>query len=364
MKGFLGTRSVLSVIITVMIAASIIMLLTDTFSPLKALAASSQTTSTLSIPATQAWTDTGIDLAVGSSVSITASGTIYIAGSDPGKTPDGSPDCSAPSSFVAPGLHCWSLIGNIANGTPFQVGSSTEFSATVAGRLYLGVNDEVFGDNSGNWTATITIGTPSPTPNPTWLYDAGSYAGKSGFVSIDTSGQYNEPNNKKYVNYCGPAASQELISAWKSKVPNLEKLANEENTNRKSNGTLMTDMVVPINNAIGQTYYTTSTAGFQGAFSDMIGRDILDNHHPLITGIQTRDDKGHQLNGWDKISAAHIITIYGFDFTSPSVGYIYYYETAGPIAGTTATGQNHMDYATFWTLVQFNTDANIQLHGQ
>ncbi len=362
MKGFLSAKSVLPLILSFMITGSMIILLTATFSPLKALAASSQSqgTFTLSIPATQAWTDTGIDLAVGSSVNITASGTIYIAGSDPGKTPDGDPNCTAPSSFVAPGLHCWSLIGNIANGTPFQVGSSTKFSASAAGRLYLGVNDEVFGDNSGNWTATITIGAPSPT----WLYDAGHYAGKSGFVSIDTSGKYNEPNNKKYVNYCGPAASQELISAWSSKIPNLEKLANEENTNRKISGTLMTDMVVPINNAIGQTYYTTSTAGSQGAFSDMIGRDILDNHHPLITGIQTRDEQGHQLNGWDRISAPHIITIYGFDFTSPSVGYIYYYETAGVTAGTTATGQNHMDYATFWTLVQFNPDANIQLHGQ
>lgn len=122
----------------------------------------SQSTTTVTIPATQAFTDTGIDLTQGDSVSITASGTIYIAASDPGKTPDGDPNCTADSSYVGPGLPCWSLIGWIGNSVgPFEVGSSDTFSASASGRLYLGVNDNNFGDNSGSWTATVTIGTPT-----------------------------------------------------------------------------------------------------------------------------------------------------------------------------------------------------------
>ena len=51
-------------------------------------------------------------------------------------------------------------------------------------------------------------------------------------------------------------------------------------------------------------------------------------------------------------------SIYGFDFSSPTQGKIYYMETAGTVAGTTATGPQVMDYQSFWDLVAAN---NIQL---
>lgn len=90
-------------------------------------------------------------------MTITASGTIRIAGSDPGKTPAGVPECAAASDFVAPSLPCWSLIGRVGSGTPFYVGTTKGFSVTTPGRLFLGVNDNVFGDNSGSWAATVTV---------------------------------------------------------------------------------------------------------------------------------------------------------------------------------------------------------------
>ncbi|MGH8055584.1 MAG: cadherin-like domain-containing protein [Stenotrophomonas sp.] len=100
---------------------------------------------------------------------ITANGTIFIAGSDPGKTPAGAPGCVAtsdnsipPGPFLAPGLTCWALIGRVGNGSPFDVGTGINFSASGAGQLFLGVNDNFFGDNSGSWGATITV-TPATT---------------------------------------------------------------------------------------------------------------------------------------------------------------------------------------------------------
>ena len=54
------------------------------------------------------------------------------------------------------GLPCWSLIGRIGNGSPFEVGDGGIY--TVAnGELYLGVNDDptAFGDNSGYWTVAM-----------------------------------------------------------------------------------------------------------------------------------------------------------------------------------------------------------------
>lgn len=45
-------------------------------------------------------------------------------------------------------------------GTPFEVGSSSTFTASAAGEFFLGVNDNNFGDNVGSWTATITVSSP------------------------------------------------------------------------------------------------------------------------------------------------------------------------------------------------------------
>jgi hypothetical protein len=123
----------------------------------------------VSVPARRAWTDTGINLAAGSKVSIVAGGTIYISREDPGMGPSGpaiyckqpirSQAQSSDSSFTAPGLPCWSLIGRVGAGTPFAVGDAKALSVASAGQLYLGVNDQIgaFGDNSGSWTATVSI---------------------------------------------------------------------------------------------------------------------------------------------------------------------------------------------------------------
>ncbi len=68
---------------------------------------------TVSVPGTAPWTDTGLSVSSGDTVSITASGTIFIAGSDPGKTPAGDPSCTATNSptdtWVAPGPMPFSL---------------------------------------------------------------------------------------------------------------------------------------------------------------------------------------------------------------------------------------------------------------
>lgn len=127
--------------------------------------------SAVSIPGSTMWMDTGIIIDVGDSVDITADGTIYIAGSDPGKSPDGATGCIAtadnsipPGPFLAPGLVCWSLVGQVGASEPFQVGSSASFKATSAGELRLGVNDNFYGDNRGAWNAVVAVTSPPPPP--------------------------------------------------------------------------------------------------------------------------------------------------------------------------------------------------------
>jgi hypothetical protein len=133
--------------------------------------------STITVPGNQPWTDTGIDLNQGDQVTITASGTIKIEPSDPGKTPAGAPSCVGPTgrkidptseTWLTPGLTCWSLVGRIGDGAPFQLGTNVSFSVETAGRLYLGVNDENgrFGNNSGSWIAEVKKGAAPPETPP------------------------------------------------------------------------------------------------------------------------------------------------------------------------------------------------------
>jgi hypothetical protein len=119
--------------------------------------------SSVAVSGSSAWTDSGIDATGGSLLSIQASGTIKIAGSDPGKYPDGSTPgraqqpCVAQGDATAPGLTCYILIGKIGqSGQPFEIGYSTSLRASQGGRLYLGVNDGEFGDNSGAWQVTVS----------------------------------------------------------------------------------------------------------------------------------------------------------------------------------------------------------------
>lgn len=71
-------------------------------------------------------------------------------------------DCSGGLVVAAWAAPCWSLIARIGNGSPFEVGTSTQV-VTTAGELYLGVNDNNFSDNSGSWTVRIKLGGMQPS---------------------------------------------------------------------------------------------------------------------------------------------------------------------------------------------------------
>ena len=119
---------------------------------------------TVNVILTQAWTDTGLAVTPGQQLSITATGTMnYWTGGCPSTqncnvSPAGLGGCASPSDSPGPGLPCNSLIGRFgANGTPFEVGTSLQITvpAGASGDLFLGVDDNNFGDNTGSWIATI-----------------------------------------------------------------------------------------------------------------------------------------------------------------------------------------------------------------
>ena len=117
------------------------------------------------------WVDTGITVVAGEAVTISANGQVYIGAVSLGQpnisdyqTPAGDPTTTTAAqtgfagAFAAPGLVPWSLVGRIgSSGTPFEVGNSGSILAPSSGELYLSVNDNNFGDNSGSWHAFVSL---------------------------------------------------------------------------------------------------------------------------------------------------------------------------------------------------------------
>jgi hypothetical protein len=129
------------------------------------------------VPANQPWTATGINLKQGELFTVTASGGVAFSVGSPPEDPGGDPhDCltlaNGPSGwrarpFLANNLPCFSLVGRVGERGPiFEIGTGKTLKSQSSGQLYLGVNDNYFPDNSGSWTANISVGPGgAATPN-------------------------------------------------------------------------------------------------------------------------------------------------------------------------------------------------------
>lgn len=119
------------------------------------------TPGSIAVNANQPWTDTGITVKKGDRVSFNANGTIQIAtggAASTAATPDGVSGAGAagPGKPV-PVMATGGLIGRIGNGAAFPIGANTQpITMPAAGRLYVGVNDDNFSDNSGVFYVVVT----------------------------------------------------------------------------------------------------------------------------------------------------------------------------------------------------------------
>jgi len=118
---------------------------------------------TVTVPGNQAWTDTGKYLNAGDVVNITATGLVSMGGGWTPLPPAGKdPNCGGLGGFPDGQLPCWSLIGRVGDGPIFPVGNGAKITAQNSGELLLGVNDNILGDNTGNWHATIVAPNVAP----------------------------------------------------------------------------------------------------------------------------------------------------------------------------------------------------------
>lgn len=121
--------------------------------------------------------DTGLVVADGATVTVTATGTVCPGGGFACVTPDGDPTRDTTQSgyggFLLPGAPAWGLVARVGSGPWVHVGSG-QTTLSGNGNLVFAVNDDYFGDNWGTFTATVSVSTSeAPEPSsckPGWGY--------------------------------------------------------------------------------------------------------------------------------------------------------------------------------------------------
>ena len=118
---------------------------------------------TINVPGNARAADTGIDVRVGDQITFTATGNI-IAGQRAGQVgPDGGRSSGfSLSARPVPSAGVGALIGFVRvtgaqSGQAFFIGSQQTYTAQADGRLYLGINDDNFNDNSGEFSVRISV---------------------------------------------------------------------------------------------------------------------------------------------------------------------------------------------------------------
>jgi hypothetical protein len=110
----------------------------------------------INLEAGQKWVDTGINLNEGQEILFSVSGCIYI--NDKKLVyQNGEVDVIWNKHKPLPNQPTGALIARVdENGSPFYVGNDkAPFQIPKKGKLFLGINDYVFEDNSGEFTVTI-----------------------------------------------------------------------------------------------------------------------------------------------------------------------------------------------------------------
>jgi len=112
---------------------------------------------TITVPANQQWTPTGIRVNQGDRLNFQSSGEIQIGG---GSNNRASVAGSLSGRFVSgaplPRALAGALIGRIDSGQPFGIGNQTSIIAPAGGMLYLGINDDSVNDNSGQFNVVLS----------------------------------------------------------------------------------------------------------------------------------------------------------------------------------------------------------------
>ncbi len=170
-----------------------------------------------------------------------------------------------------------------------------------------------------------------------------------------------EPGDLAHRNYCGPGATQVLLSAWLPNVPNIELIALFSHLNPKRGETgreamaainaFLYPIVMP---ALGHPRYRAERVLTLAAVKDRIRQDILDSTAIRLFGhgapvmVQTMTGT---MPGWNHWNATHMITIFAFDFShnNPALDTVTYVETSSRLTGYRGRGLETISVKALWT---------------
>jgi len=202
---------------------------------------------------------------------------------------------------------------------------------------------------------------PSQTPQAQPSLTVGQFAAAQGAVEVRG---FHEPPDWAHRNYCGAGATQVLLSAWMTDVPDIETVAKASKLNpaRGENGAdaanaidaFLNPMVVPVS---GQARYKAEHVTTLEEVKARIVRDIVDQQAimtfghgvPLMVQTMTRT-----MPGWNHWNATHMITIFAFDFShdDPALDTVTYAETPSPLAGYRGPDFQTISVKALWVAMQ------------
>jgi hypothetical protein len=223
------------------------------------------------------------------------------------------------------------------------------------------------GRTAGPVVLAYNFAKTSPSPVPT-IDATPSPSVTVGQVVIDQGNVevrgFHEPGDYAHRNYCGAGATQVLLSAWMSNVPDIETVARASklNPNRGEYGADATNainaflnpIVMPVlaQNRYKAEHITTLDdvkARIQGDITDQRAMLVFGHGVPVMVQTMTRT-----MPGWNRWNATHMITIFAFDFShnNPNLDTVTYAETPSPLAGYRGPDFQTISVSALWVAMQ------------
>jgi len=202
---------------------------------------------------------------------------------------------------------------------------------------------------------------PTETPQPQPSLTVGQVSPGQGAVEVRG---FHEPPDWAHRNYCGAGATQVLLSAWMTDVPDIETVARASKLNPNSgefgaNATTAIDgfldpVVMPV---LDQPRYKAEHVTTLDEVKARIERDIVDQQaimtfgHGVPVMVQTMT---RTMPGWNRWNATHMITIFAFDFShdDPALDTVSYAETPSPLAGYRGPDFQTISVKALWVAMQ------------
>jgi hypothetical protein len=184
-------------------------------------AATPTNTLDVKVDGSKRWVDSGMDVAAGDKLHITATGTVDFT-DNPGVGPAGAPrgwkdtlrDLSVPSAGRG------ALVGQVGNdraATPFSIGANGTITVLTSGRLYLGINQDSYFAPTGSYSVHI-----DRTPAPKSTANAVNYNFQFVFQTLQASLPYriaDQPsggNPGDLVNFVLVGTQKQVTDAFKA----------------------------------------------------------------------------------------------------------------------------------------------------